>query len=298
MQILTHNRGRLSLLTMTGLLVLFFIPWQNKISTPALIQPAEQTDIYAIAAAQITDIYVKNGDSVKAGDVLLNMRAPALEHRRDVAKQELIVATAQWNRQAASQEDRQLRSIFEDTLKKKQASLTAIETELAQLKLRAPHDGRISDMPNNLHASRYINQRTRLLQISNAAKIELIGLPKDIAATRIKTGADFTFISDQAGRKTRTGYIEAITPTAEPIIMDTVLTVIGGGPIAVAENERGEAVPDIPVFRVQGHVEIISESAQILRMERGVVKIAAEPSSPAKAIWTNVLKVLLRETDF
>ena len=69
---------------------------------------------------------------------------------------------------------------------------------------------------------------------------------------------------------------------------------MGGGPIAVVENERGEAIADIPVFRVEGRVE----NAEVLRMERGVVKIAAAPSSPAKTVWNNVVKVLLRETDF
>jgi len=294
MQILKHKRGQVSLSLATVSLAIFCLPWQNNISAPALIQPAEQTDIYPVAAAQVIAVHAKNGDVVKAGDVLLEMRAPALDYRRKVAVQELAMAEALWNLQAASEQDRQLRDIFQDTLTEKRAALTAIDKELAQLKLRAPHDGRVNDIAQNLHALRYVNQRERLLQISNPAQIELIGLPKDIAANRVKSEAKFAFISDQAGRKKRTGRIKAITPTAAQVITDPVLTVVGGGPIAVAENDRGEAIADIPVFRVQG----IVDNSQVLRMERGVVKIAAAPSSPAKSVWTNVVKVLLRETDF
>jgi len=298
MHILNHNRGRASLIVAGCLLALFFVPWQGRISAPALIQPAEQTDIYPIAAAQITAIYARNGDTVKAGDILLEMRAPDLNYRRIIAEQELSVAQARWKLQAASQEDRQLRDIFKDTLAEKRAALTAIDAELAQLKLRAPHDGQISDMPDTLHVARYVNPMTRLLQISDPSEIELIGLPKDIMAGRIQTGAEFTFFSDQAGRKTRTGRIDAITPTAAQIITDDVLTVMGGGPIAVAQNARGEAVPDIPVFRVKGRVNAAGNDMEALRMERGVVKITASRNSPAKAVWKNVAQVLLRETDF
>ncbi len=294
MTILKHNRGRLSLTSAAIFLAIFCLPWQNRISAPALIQPAEQTDIYPIHAAQITAIYTKNGDTVKAGDILLNMRAPALEHRRDVAMQDLAAAQARWNLQAASEQDRQLRDILKDTLTEKQAALTAINAELAQLKLRAPHDGQVNDMPHSLHIGRYIHQRDRLLQISNPAKIELIGLPQEMMAARIAQGAKFTFIGDQARRKKRIGHIQAITPTAEQVITDPVLTAMGGGTIAVVENENRELIADIPVFRVQGYVE----DMQDLRMERGVVKIAAAPTSPAQAVWKNVAKVLLRETDF
>jgi len=294
MQILKHNRGRASLLISAGLAAIFCLPWQSKVSAPALIQPAQQTDIYPIAAAQVLAVHAKNGDAVKAGDVLLELRAPALTHRRALAEQELKLAEARWNLQAASEQDRQLRYIFQDTLKEKRLALNAIDAELAQLKIRAPHDGIVNDLPRHLHAERYVNQSDRLLTLASPAAIELIGLPKDIAATRISQGAKFTFISDQAGRKKRTGHINAVTPTAAQIITDQALTVMGGGPIAVVENERGEAIADIPVFRVKGRVE----NAEVLRMERGVVKIAAAPSSPAKTVWNNVVKVLLRETDF
>ena len=307
MKILQHNHGKASLLLSLGLLAVFCLPWQNRISAPALIQPAEQTDIYSASAAQITALHVQNGDAVKAGDILLDMRSPDLDYRREAAIQDLAVAQAQLNRQAASTQDRQLRDIFQDTLSEKRAALTAIERELAQLTLRAPHDGYISDMPDTLHARLYVNSQMRLLQISNPAAIELIGLPKEIAASRVRQGADFTFISDQAGRKPRKGYIHAISPTAAQIITDNVLTAAGGGPIAVAKNKRGEAVADIPVFRVKGLIYSQDKDGietphllrmELLRMERGIVKIAALPSSPAKAVWKNIAKVLLRETDF
>jgi len=66
----------------------------------------------------------------------------------------------------------------------------------------------------------------------------------------------------------------------------------------VAENTRGEAIADIPVFRVEGVIETEDTIDGLLRMERGVVKIAAAPSSPSKSVWKNIVKVLLRETDF
>ena len=69
---------------------------------------------------------------------------------------------------------------------------------------------------------------------------------------------------------------------------------MGGGPIAVTADADGFPVADIAVFKVSGLVP----GAQQLRETRGVVKIKAKRRSPAQAVWTATLGVLLRETDF
>ena len=73
-----------------------------------------------------------------------------------------------------------------------------------------------------------------------------------------------------------------------------MLTVIGGGTIAVTEDEQGRAVADIPVFKVSGTLT----GEVLLREERGVVRIDAKPRSAARAVWNSAAGILLRETDF
>lgn len=70
--------------------------------------------------------------------------------------------------------------------------------------------------------------------------------------------------------------------------------MIGGGPIAVTEDDLGRAVADIPVFKVSG----IVPGENLLREERGVVRIEAKPRSAARAVWNTTAGILLRETDF
>jgi len=294
MQILANRRGRATLILSTLMLGAFLYPWQSRISAPAIIRPVQQTEIFPITSAQLMEVQVENGAAVQQGQVLAILRSPELEFEHRSALLEVKLAEAQWNRQAASTEDRQLRDIWQDQLSEKRAALKAAETEIARLYVRAPHAGVVSDLPLGLMAGRDVARTDRLMRVVNSSAVELIALPKEVQAMRLSEGASFTFLSDQPGREKLTGYLSEISPTGEQAITEPVFTVMGGGPIAVTEPERGEIIPDIPVLRVQGPIEGLTA----LRMDRGFVLIKAKPISPAKIVWKNVMKVLLRETDF
>ena len=133
-----------------------------------------------------------------------------------------------------------------------------------------------------------------LLRVSNPKKVELIALPAENQADRLNLGNDFVFISDQPSRPKRAGQIAELAPTAESYVTEPVLTVIGGGSIAVTEDDEGRIVADIPVFKVSGTLT----KEDLLREERGVVRIKAKPRSAARAVWNSTMGILLRETDF
>ncbi|WP_409432420.1 HlyD family efflux transporter periplasmic adaptor subunit [Litorimonas sp. RW-G-Af-16] len=294
MTILNNSRGRVTLLIVSALLIAFLFPWQRTITAPALIRPVTQSEIFPMSAARVLDVPVRNGEQVIAQQVLAVLHSDELEYRLAIAKLNLALAEAQWNRQAASTEDRQLRNIWRDRLSESRAELIATEKEVDRLTIRAPHAGIISDVPLGFVAGREIGRADRLMRIVDPSRVELIALPREVDAARLQAGASFTFISDQLGAAKQKGQINLISPTAEQEITAKELTVIGGGALAVTENMAGELIADIPVFRVQGHVEGFTQS----RLDRGVVKLRATPTSPAKSVWKNVMKVLLRETDF
>ncbi len=294
MSILSNNHGRATLAITTCALLAFVVPWPSTVSAPALIRPADDTQLFPPIAARITSMSITNGQSVEAGDVMMQLTSPALDQAKTLALLELDIAEARWDQRAASLEDRQLGDLLRDELEQKREALDSVTRELDRLTLRAPHNGVVSDLPDSLTAGTQIQVSTALLRVSDPSKTELIALPSERQADRLALGNEFVFISDQAGRPKRIGYLAHLAPTADIYITEPVLTVVGGGPIAVTEDDRGRAVADIPVFKVSG----LLPEEQLLREERGVVRIDAKPRSAARNVWNSTMGILLRETDF
>ncbi|GGX73100.1 hypothetical protein GCM10011309_23790 [Litorimonas cladophorae] len=294
MSILSHNRGRATLAVSTLALLAFVVPWPSTVSAPALIRPADDTRLYPPAAARIQSISIRNGDTVSEGTIVMQLSSPALLHAKALAELELKVAEARWAQRAASLQDRQSGELLRDELEQKREALESVNRELDRLTLRAPHKGVISDMPDSLTSGTQVQVASALMRISDHEKIELIALPSEKHADRLASGNDFVFISDQAGRPKRGGQLAHLAPTADIYVTEPVLTVMGGGPIAVKEDDQGHAIADIPVFKVSGPLP----NEQLLREERGVVRIDAKPRSAARAVYNSTMGILLRETDF
>ena len=294
MSILSHNRGRATLAVSTLALMAFALPWPSTVSAPALIRPAYDTQLFPPIAAQVQTIQVENGQHVQKDDILISLESASLNHAKKIAVLELEIAQARWDQRAASLQDRQQGDLLRDELDQKREALNSVTRELDRLTLRAPHNGVISDIPDSLLIGTQVQVPSALLRISDPSDIELIALPSERQADRLKHGNSFVFISDQFGQSKREGRLAELSPTADIYVTEPVLTVIGGGTIAVTEDEQGRAVADIPVFKVSGTLT----GEVLLREERGVVRIDAKPRSAARAVWNSAAGILLRETDF
>lgn len=294
MSILSHTRGRATLAVSTFALLAFVVPWPSTVTAPALIRPADDTQLFPPIAARVETISILNGESVREGDVLMQLTSPALDHAKTLATLELKIAEARFAQRAASLEDRQLGDLLRDELEQKREALDSVTRELDRLTLRAPHNGVVSDLADSLMPGTQVQVPTALLRVSNPNKVELIALPSEKQADRLEWGNDFVFVSDQAGRPKRGGRLAHLAPTTDIFVTEPILTVIGGGSIAVTEDDQGRAVADIPVFKVSGLVP----GEQLLREERGVVRIDATPRSAARSVWNSTMGILLRETDF
>ena len=295
MTILSTRRGRTTLTLTIASFVIFLIPWQTKISAPALLRPSLQTEIFPISPARIEIMHVKTGDRVKAGDRLVSLSSEALKVQRSQSQQRLTLLSARMNRHASNLEERRLGATLHDEYTSEKMTLQAIDDELAQLTIYAPHDGIISDLPTEIHQGRYTRQTDRLMRLVSPTAQELIALPKEVDAMRLSKNASFTFISDDASFTKVKGTITNLAPTSEAMILDPILTSIAGGRLAVYKDKDGQLIANSPVFKVRGKPD---HGLTTKRAQRGIVKIDAKPQSPAIVLWRSVMRVLIREIDF
>ena len=295
MTILSNNRGRLTLAVWLGLLAIFFVPWQTKVHAPALIRPVLQTEVFAVAPARIVNIHITLGQAVSAGDPLFDLSSESLVFQRQQSEHRIAMLTAQLNRQASNMEERRLSAVLDDDLKTEKLTLKSIDEEIAELSIVAPHDGVITALPQSLHQGRYITQTDKLMQIVDKTEFEVLALAPEGSSGRLSVGSEFTFINDDPQAPKIEGHLKQMAPTTEAYILEPILTSMAGGPLAVHEDDAGYLVSNSPVFKVRG---IPNTETTPQRTQRGIVKIKADPQSPAAALWKSIVRVLIRETDF
>jgi len=295
MLILSNRRGRMTFALCCAALVGLFLPWQTHISAPALMRPAHQTEIFPLSAAQIDHIYVQTEDHVSEGVLLMKLSSEDLTFKQSQSRERLKLLSAQMDRQASSLKQRRSIVTLEQEYAAEKMQLRAIETEIAQLNIYAPHDGLISELRAELHPGRYIQTSDRLMRLVSPIANNLIALPNDIEAARLSQDASFIFISDDPTAPKIKGQLTNLAPTSDPVISDILLTSIAGGPVAVNSDENGRLMAHSSVFKVQG---LAATGIHLTRAQRGIVHIKASPQSPASALWRSIIRVLIRETDF
>ena len=168
MIIISTRRGRITLGLTALALTVFFVPWQNKVSAPALFKPSLQTEIFPMGPARLDAVHVKLGQEVQAGEKLVTLSSDTLEFERQQSLQRLELLKAQLNRQASSLQERRLGATLLDEIASEEMSLRALEEERAELIIYAPHDGSAISQRN--YMAGVILQAIRSLCVSSSPK--------------------------------------------------------------------------------------------------------------------------------
>ena len=292
MSILSNRRGRVSLLVLGSLCASLFVPWQGRVIVPALVQPAQQMQLFAPEAGRVVNILVTDGQAVSAGDPLVSLNSDALDHDIVLAELRLRLAEAELAKEAADRTERRAGALRRDQLSEAQAARDALIAQRDRLTLRAPFDGRVEGVHEALQEGLGVTRTTPLLRIAGSGT-ELVALPREQDSHRLEPGAAMRFIPDRVDAPHRRFALATIAPTAQSRVDEALLTLAQGGRVAVTEDRDGRLVPDIPVTRVTAH-----DSGNQRGTERGVVVITAKREAPAKRIFARIAGILLRETDF
>jgi len=295
MTIITTSRGRMALLWSAVLIALFFMPWQNRLKAPAFIRPVVQTEIYPGTAARIDHIHVQNGDHVKAGAPLFTLSSKTLTHERAQSARRLALIDAQLTRRNASLTDRRDGYLLDADRQAEQAVYDGITALISDLIIYAPHDGQISELMPHLHIGRYVTGTTRLTRVIDTSNFEILAFPDENLSHRLKTSTQVRFISDRPLWPKLTGVIQTIAPTSLSEITDKIISSHHGGRLAVVPNPEGILSPQNPVLKLEAR---LTSDTAIHHIHRGIAIIEIAPESPAMAVWRNIIRVLLRETDF
>lgn len=160
-----------------GILLSFaFVPLRTSISAPAVLQATSYATIYAPMPGRVSQVLVRDGQRVMAGEQVVVLENPSLEKEVRLAE----IKVAMWNyrlgRQAGHGQDRAQRQVIAESLKTGLTELAGLESERENLILKAPMAGTIRDRADSLTPGRWIDQKLPVAYLVDVGHTEIEGL--------------------------------------------------------------------------------------------------------------------------
>lgn len=219
---------------------------EGDVHASAVFVPAQVSELGFVTPGLVKEVLFKEGDQVKAGDVLIALDAPELQYAITAA--EAALRSAQGNAELqkyARVKDIRKGKVFWDQLPRElvdianakvaqaQAALEITQGDLAQSTLVAPSAATVASI--NIIPGEYVqpNQAVITLATLNTLELETTDLSeRDI--TKVKIGAPVN-ISVEALGENLTGKVISISPRANSVGGDVVFKVT----ISLDEQPKG-----------------------------------------------------------
>lgn len=274
-------------------LVAAFVPWIATVESPAVLVAASERELHVPAPALITRVAVANGAQVEQGAVLYESRSPRLEHELTKARLEARLLDIQIARLAASREEREQRLVLMSRRARAHESVRAVTKQIAELTVRAPFRGVITDQDTLVTPGTWVSESDVLARVASGSDAAVRGLVPDREFARIEHGAKGVFVPDEPTLAIQPVELGAIAPASDGRLSEPALAELYGGRVAAGEVEG--------VLKTgQGWVEVTftTPAPAPTQLLRGVVRIDSAPVSPALLLWRQIARVIVREQGF
>ncbi|MCE5363635.1 HlyD family secretion protein [Pseudomonas anguilliseptica] len=291
--------SRKVLITGLGLgavLLVLIVPWRSSVEIPALLEASRASALHAPVAARLNAVHVRNGQSVMAGDVLLELDSPDLDSRQAIVRREIEILQLQLKRQAGRSETAADSTILEQNLATAVAEYRGLAAQRQRLQLRAPHDGQVRDLPADLKAGRWLSTQQPLLRVVEQ-QVRLRGYLAEESLWRVEPGSNGHFIaSADPLRPALAVTLSEVDTTGAAYLDQAALASDHGGPIAVRRDEQQRAQP----LQAQYGVRLTPQEpgVPLTQPQLGVAILDGRRESIIAAVWRRIAALGVRESGF
>jgi putative peptide zinc metalloprotease protein len=272
------------------------MPFPTSVSAPAVLQAASYATIYAPMPGCVSQVLVRDGQRVMAGEQVVVLENPSLEKEVRLAE----IKAAMWNyrldRQAGYDQDRMQRQVIAESLKAGLAELAGLKLRQENLILKAPVSGMIRDHADSLIPGRWIDQKLPVVYLIDARHAEIEGLVSVDELAYIDVGQSARFIPADLTRASVEAQVVEVAEVDERDVAIPYFASIFAGDMAVRKDDKGRLKPEVSVYRVRLSLrDAIRDADQAVL---GHIQIQGQPSSLAKRVWDHTVAVLIRESGF
>ncbi|MGE5517976.1 MAG: HlyD family efflux transporter periplasmic adaptor subunit [Bacteroidota bacterium] len=284
----TRSRSRWPLAVLVLAVLVAVLPWNGRVSAPAMLKAERHALVYAPAPAQLVEILVEQGQEVTAGAVVARLDNPDLEHR--LAMTARRIGTLKYELSSIGFEDtfRNRAKAIAEELEGAIAEQAALQADQRRLELLAPLTGALGDLSPALQPGQWISPHDPLLSVGAGAQVEAYVAETDLPYLAV--GDEAAFIPESRAARI-TARVAAIDRVAVSTLTEPSLAVPYGGSIPARFSDKA-LIPDTAVYRVRLTLDGVKSVAVPLR---GQVHIAGIRRSLLGHAFQSVAAILIRE---
>ncbi|WAC71726.1 HlyD family efflux transporter periplasmic adaptor subunit [Roseateles sp. SL47] len=246
-----NRASRRTLAALLALLGLLCWPWGGSVRVPAVLSPSEVQVVAAAYAAQVLGPAPQQGQAVKAGELLLQLRSPELE----IQWQQAVVQEQQLRLQLEQQPfDDRLRELGPALRKQWEGAMAEVQGLTAQkerLAVRAPFPGVVVEVSDDLRNGTWVAAGERLISLAGTQGAKVDAYADEAALQGLAPGAVGTFVPAVAEERSERCELTRIDPVQLAALDELALADVHGGPIAVQRLQDGRYAPQRPTFHLR-----------------------------------------------
>jgi putative peptide zinc metalloprotease protein len=287
------ERARWTVGGLVALLLGLVVPWPGTLHVPAVVAAEDLVPAYAPRPAQVQTLAVRVGERVRAGQTLLVLDAPELASALTRAVERAAVLDERVARASADAQDRADALVLHRELLLERERIAGLTRDQARLTVRAPIDGQVVQLAQELHPGRWVDARMNLAWIAGPEKLSARGYIAADDALRLDPTKPGAFRDENLSGGELPVKVQRTASAATRAMDLWLLASSYGGPIATRES-RDRPQAEQALVEIKAEVSA-TPSSWPLHEVRGELLLPAHPSSLAARAWRRVVQVWNRE---
>ena len=285
-----------SLLLLAGIVLLVVVPWKGTLPAPAALSATREQQVSVPFASMVTRESAGDMKKVRAGETLLQLSSPEMDQQ--IRQVKTSTEVSQWKAAQQTFDEKLLSqgNILNRRFEAGTTELSGLQDVKGQLTLRAPFDGIIVARNDEVAQGVWLPRKEPLYVIADTGRNRVDAYVNERELERIRVGASARFVPDSLEFGVFTCTVAEIDRVNLPVIDEPFLASTFGGSIPSRNGSQGEAIPEMPLFRIR--LDGCSPAGVPLVKLRGVAHIEAEKRSTLLESIRNGYAVIIREIGF
>jgi putative peptide zinc metalloprotease protein len=299
--ILQRRRSWLLLLLVLVVLAVALLPWDRRLIVQGVVIPQQRAPLVAPETGRLARIIVASGETVQAGEALLELTSPDLEAEIRQAEGRLEQLQWQLGRVALGRQGVSRIELDRQSLREQQAQRASLDERMGELTLHAPIDGQLQLTPPGRHPGEWLGEGEPIGEVVSAARV-VEGYVEAMALERLAPGQRGWFYPEAGGE--RLGItLDQIDRDATATLPQRALAGLAGGELLVRDH-RGQLHPERTLYRIRltpdpatTTLSTTTLSTTILSAAtlRGRIHLRTQPRAWLDGLWQRIASVVVRE---
>jgi len=240
--IVRHLLLILSGTTFALFLILTQLTWSPHWSAPAVLEYADNGVVHAQTSGFVRHIAIKNGDFVKAGDILLELENQELTTELKQLELQLKIHQQKYQQYLMKENSLTAAQVEQEKRQDTENKYHKVSQEVGQLMIRAPISGYVIAEDLKILEGAFLPRGKEILSIGDIQRMEIRFSidQQDIDFFRAHENKNAYFYSNGRPFQKIEAPVKKVNPAASKEIMHPSLTALAGGEIAIRPKSQTE----------------------------------------------------------